>query len=73
MAKHTKKHSSSKASKSKKAMPSVQGRGYCVKCKNMVDMVNVEKVPMKGARSKTMCRLKGKDMHGHNVSAFVKC
>lgn len=71
MAKHTKKQSGSKGSKSKKVAASA--RGYCVKCKAMVDMANVEKVPLKGARSKTMCRLKGKDKHGHNVSAFVKC
>jgi hypothetical protein len=71
MAKHTKKQSGSKASKTNKHMAGC--RGYCVKCKAMVDMVSAEKVPMKGARSKTMCRLKGKDKHGHNVSAFVKC
>jgi hypothetical protein len=71
MVKRTMKRSGSKASKSKKTMTG--SRGYCVKCKTMVDMVSVEKVPMKGARSKTMCRLKGKDTLGHNVSAFVKC
>jgi hypothetical protein len=72
MSKHTKKHGSAKHSKSKKSVAG-SSRGYCVTCKAMVDMVSAEKVPMKGARSKTMCRLKGKDKHGHNVSAFAKC
>jgi hypothetical protein len=75
--KHSKKASAKKAHKTMKkgSSSSVSSgvRGYCVKCKEMVDMVTANKIALKGAKSKSVCRYSGKDKHGHNVSAFVKC
>ena len=80
MAKSTKRMMSKKSNKATKGMSKKASKGmagvemaYCPTCKKMMRMINPVKVALKGAKSKSVCRLKGTDELGHNTSTFRKC